>query len=250
MKRFGIIGYPVAGSMSPRLFAAAYGSHYTYDLLEYPTFEQAWDRFIEDYDGINVTAPFKMDALHRVGTLTQNALLAGAVNVVAKRPGGQLLGHNSDVDGIVASLQECGLPISDVLVVGTGGAARAAVAAARLMGLPVTVTGRSVEKAAALTDGSPATQVPAVLPFEDLASWQVKAGCIIYTLPSTAPVPAGLPIEGAVILEAEYKHPQLAPLPCRAYLSGRRWLLHQAIAGYQMLTGLAPDVRAMMQVLP
>ena len=62
MKRFGLIGNPVAGSLSPRLFEAAYGGRYAYDLIEGAEFAASWQRFLDGYDGINITAPFKQDA--------------------------------------------------------------------------------------------------------------------------------------------------------------------------------------------
>ena len=234
MKRFGIIGHPVAGSLSPLLFGAAYEGRYPYDLLDYPGFEDAWKAFLEGYDGVNVTAPFKQDAFRCVDRLSENARLAGAVNLVVKQADGTLYGHNTDVDGVVCAVRESGLAVSSALVVGTGGAARAAVTAARLLGLPVTVTGRNLEKAATL--GCPVVALDAC---------PSETSLVIYTLPSSAPVPANLPLAHAVVLEAEYKHPQLAALPCRAYLSGRRWLLHQAIAGYSLFTGEEPNSAAM-----
>lgn len=239
MSRFGIIGHPVAGSLSPHLFSAAYEGRYPYDLLDFPCFEDAWKAFLDGYDGVNVTAPFKQDAYRRVDRLSSNARLTGAVNLVVKQADGTLFGHNTDVDGVVCAVRECGLGVSSALVVGTGGAARAAVAAARQLGLPVTVTGRNLEKAAVL--GCPVVE----LGCPELAFCLSEVPLVIYTLPSSAPVPLGLPLAGAVVLEAEYKHPQLAALPCRAYLSGRRWLLYQAIAGYSLFTGEEPNAAAM-----
>ena len=75
MKQFGLIGHPVAGSLSPRLFEAAYGGRYTYDLLEGADFSVSWKRFLDNYDGINITAPFKEDAFRTVDTLSDNARL-------------------------------------------------------------------------------------------------------------------------------------------------------------------------------
>ena len=65
MKRFALIGHPVAGSLSPRLFTAAYEGRYPYDLIDAP-FDEAWARFLADYHGINVTAPYKQDAFRAV----------------------------------------------------------------------------------------------------------------------------------------------------------------------------------------
>ena len=234
MKRFALIGHPVAGSLSPCLFAAAYQGRYPYDLLDYPRFEDAWKAFLSGYDGINVTAPFKQDAYASVDVLSPNALETGAVNLVV-RSGEGLKGYNTDVDGILGAVRECGFPVSRALVVGTGGAARAAVAAARQLGCSVTVAGRSLEKARAL--GCPAVSLDQV--------HTLTPDLVLYTLPGSAPVPEGLPLDGAVVLEAEYKASMLSSKPCRAYLSGLRWLLWQAVAGYSLFTGEQPDVERM-----
>ena len=144
--KFALIGHPVAGSLSPRLFAAAYDGAHSYDLLDFESFEDAWNAFVEGYDGINVTAPFKQDAFARVDELSPQARATGAVNLVVRGAHG-FVGYNTDVDGVTMALQ--GLPLAEAMVVGTGGAARAAVYAAQQLGCRVTVTGRSLEKAAA-----------------------------------------------------------------------------------------------------
>ena len=117
MKRFGLIGHPVAGSLSPRLFEAAYGGRYTYDLLEGALFDASWQRFLDEYDGINITAPFKQDAFRAVDILSDSARLCGAVNLAVKTPDG-VVGHNTDVDGVVLAVREAGFPVHEALVVG------------------------------------------------------------------------------------------------------------------------------------
>ena len=237
-RRFALIGHPVAGSLSPRLFAAAYGGRYGYDLLDFASFSEAWEAFERGYDGINVTAPFKLEAFARVNRLSAQARATGAVNLVVPEGDGYA-GYNTDVDGVSATLRESGLSPADTLVVGTGGAARAAAYAASALGSRVTVTGRSLAKAAALGyDAIPLEEVPSCRP--DL---------IIYTLPGSAPVPEGLPFRGAALLEAEYRAPRLADAPCACYLGGRSWLLHQAAAGYERFTSEAPDTEAMKRSL-
>lgn len=236
--RFALIGHPVAGSLSPRLIAAGYGGRHSYDLLDFERFEDAWQAFLDGYDGINVTAPFKQDAFRRVDVLSPKAQATGAVNLVVPCAQG-FIGHNTDVDGVLVALQETGLSFSDALVVGTGGAARAAVYAAKEMGCHVTVTGRSVEKAAAL--GCLAVS------FADAT--RLTPDVVLYTLPGRAPVPEGLPLAQAVVLEAEYRIPQLSAANCRMYVSGRRWMLGQAVAGYRLFTGEDPNVQEMLQVL-
>ena len=58
MDKFALIGYPIAHSLSPKLFRAAYGGKYQYDLVEESDFEKAWKAF-EDYElsAKTLTAP-------------------------------------------------------------------------------------------------------------------------------------------------------------------------------------------------
>ena len=104
-RRFALIGHPVAGSLSPRMIAAAYGGRYRYDLLDFESFEDAWQAFLDGYYGINVTAPFKQDAFARVDVLSEKARATGAVNLVVPCADGYM-GHNTDVDGVLKALEE------------------------------------------------------------------------------------------------------------------------------------------------
>lgn len=240
--KFALIGHPVAGSLSPRLFAAAYDGRYPYDLIDRGCFEDAWKVFLAQYDGINVTAPFKQDAFAKADVLSEEAQRIGAVNLVVKRAQ-KLLGYNTDVDGIALAVNECGLPVTDALVVGTGGAARAAIVAARKLGCRVSVTGRSEEKAAGLAAHFGCQTAP----WEGLEA--LRPNVIIYTLPGGAPVPPGLNFAASVVLEAEYKKPALSGLPCKAYIPGQRWLLWQAAAGYELFTGEKPNMENLLNAI-
>ena len=60
--RYGLIGSEISGSRSPELFRAAYDGRFPYDLLDGAEFLPLWKRFLEDYQAVNVTAPFKQDA--------------------------------------------------------------------------------------------------------------------------------------------------------------------------------------------
>jgi len=238
MKRFGLIGNPVAGSLSPLLFTAAYGGRYAYDLLEGAEFEASWQRFLEGYDGINVTAPFKQDAFRKVDVLSDGARLCGAVNLAVKTPRG-VAGYNTDVDGVVLSVRETGLPVSEALVVGCGGAGRAAAVAAQRLGCRVTLANRTAARASELASALGCPWVPV----ETLDV--LTPDLVIYTVPGPM---EGLPaFDGAVILEANYRTPVLEGRG-RAYISGRRWLLYQAVAGYSIFTGETPDTAAMLRI--
>lgn len=241
--KFALIGHPVAGSLSPRLFKAAYGGRYPYDLIDEPAFEAAWERFFAGYDGINVTAPFKQDAFAIVSRLTPDALATGAVNLVV-RNGEETVGYNTDVEGVLGAIRETNLPVSDALIVGAGGAARAAAVAALRLGCRVTIANRTVSKADELAYSLGCEAV-------SLAHMgSLTPDLVIYTLPGSAPLTLeGSLFRNALVLEAEYKHPVLADIPCLAYVGGRRWLLWQAVAGYALFTGEEPDAEKMSAVL-
>ena len=238
MKRFGLIGHPVAGSLSPRLFEAAYGGRYSYDLLEGAVFAASWQRFLDGYHGINITAPFKQDAFRAVDVLTEDAQRCGAVNLAVKTPAG-IVGYNTDVAGVVLAVQEAGLPVSEALVVGCGGAGRAAAVAAQRLGCRVTLANRTPARAAALASELGCAWVP----IDTLTS--LSPDLVIYTVPGPM---EGLPdFPEAVILEANYKTPVLEGCG-KAYIPGLRWLLFQAVAGYEIFTGERPDADAMFRI--
>ena len=85
-RKFGLIGHPIAHSLSPALFNAGYDGRYTYELIESPDFEEAYEKFLNSYDGINVTAPFKELAFAKAypETAFYSALLSSPNNILVK----------------------------------------------------------------------------------------------------------------------------------------------------------------------
>jgi shikimate dehydrogenase len=82
-------------------------------------------------DGANITMPYKRTAVEAIDELDESAQRVGAVNTIALQ-GESVVGHNTDVDGVVSSFAEAALPESGpVVVLGSGGAAAAALAALR-----------------------------------------------------------------------------------------------------------------------
>ena len=238
MKRFGLIGHPVAGSFSPKLFAAAYGGRYAYDLLEGADFGASWHRFLDEYDGINITAPFKESAFRAVDALSDDARLCGAVNLAVKTQDG-IVGYNTDVDGVVLAVREAGLPVSEALIVGCGGAGRAAAVAALRLGCRVTLANRTPSRAAALAEELGCDWIPT----EGIAT--LSPDLVIYTVPG--PMDGFPEFPEAIILEANYRTPCLEGRG-KAYISGLRWLLYQAVAGYEIFTGETPNADAMFRI--
>ena len=130
----GVIGNPLGHSLSPvihnKAFAAT-GLDFVY--LKFPTADL--DDFFENaralgIEGLSVTIPHKTAVMPFLEQLTREASEIGAVNTVSLR-NGAWAGDNTDVDGIRAALGSVGFdPAGKVVVIlGAGGAAKAAVAA-------------------------------------------------------------------------------------------------------------------------
>ncbi|WP_214782273.1 shikimate dehydrogenase [Exiguobacterium sp. S3] len=150
-----VIGHPIAHSLSPQLheqWLRASGLFGRYEAID-ATPDQLPALFAAmregDWDGFNVTIPYKEVVVRYLDDLDEAAKHAGAVNTVYKRDG-RLIGTNTDGAGLVQAL----MPYTDftgrVLIVGAGGAARGIVQA--LPTRDVTIVNRTVERAKALAD--------------------------------------------------------------------------------------------------
>ncbi len=132
--RYAVIGNPIEQSKSPFIhaeFARASGQDMAYGRLLGPLggFAACVDQFrAEGGKGLNVTAPFKLDACSYCTDLSLDAQLAGAVNAM-KFEGARVWGQNFDGIGLVRDLQvNLNTPLQGlrVLMVGAGGATRGA----------------------------------------------------------------------------------------------------------------------------
>ncbi len=129
--RYAIIGNPVAQSKSPLLqtaFARQLGQDMSYEaiLATAGTFHETVRRFMgEGGKGMNVTAPFKLDALDLVDEMSDRARAAQAINTLKFDETG-VYGDNTDGAGLVNDIQErMGVSLAGrrLLVIGAGGAA-------------------------------------------------------------------------------------------------------------------------------
>jgi shikimate dehydrogenase len=158
-KRVVLIGHPVAQSLSGALQQAAFdelGIDAVYEPLDVPLIELA-ERIEElrgdDYLGANITVPHKERVAPMVDRLTDEAHATGAVDTIT-REGSRLVGHNTDVIGFRAALDDLvgrqKMPKA-ATVIGAGGGARAAVYALITAGFQrVIVFNRHLHRAEAL----------------------------------------------------------------------------------------------------
>jgi shikimate dehydrogenase len=156
--RFAVLGSPVAHSKSPAMHAAAYralGLPHTYEKLE--TTEAELPARLDalrrgDWAGFNVTLPLKARALALADSADARASVIGAANTLVRSADGTIRAYNTDVDALAGELLRLAssgartLAGTRAIVLGTGGAARAAVAALVDLGFEhVYVRGRSAD---------------------------------------------------------------------------------------------------------
>ncbi|WP_070970305.1 shikimate dehydrogenase [Vibrio sonorensis] len=133
--RYVVFGNPIGHSKSPfihTLFARQTNQNLTYATFEPEVngFEKAaTDFFTQGGRGCNVTVPFKEDAFQFATRLTERAKLAGAVNTLKKLDDGDIIGDNTDGEGLVQDLllNQVELVGAKILVIGSGGAARGVI---------------------------------------------------------------------------------------------------------------------------
>ncbi|HET6997843.1 MAG TPA: shikimate dehydrogenase [Solirubrobacterales bacterium] len=153
MPRLAVLGHPVAHSRSPAMHTAALtalglGGEWTYEAIDVaPEDFEARVRAMaaEGFAGANVTVPHKQEALACADVATEMAREIGAANTLVFVDG-QIQAHNTDAGGLIAALP--GLPRgARALVLGAGGAARAAVWALRTEGAVVDIWNRTSARA-------------------------------------------------------------------------------------------------------
>jgi shikimate dehydrogenase len=150
----GVLGFPVEHSRSPLMMNAAFaelGLDWRY--LKLPVPPERFDETVRalpasGYRGANVTIPHKLAAHDLSDELSDAARAIGAVNTLTFRDDGRIAGDNTDAGGLLDAL---GQPLPPrALVLGAGGAGRAAVWALAQAGVEVTVWNRTPERAVEL----------------------------------------------------------------------------------------------------
>ena len=156
MPRLAVLGHPVAHSRSPAMQNAALaalglGEEWTYEAIDVAPEEfEARVRAMaaEGFAGANVTVPHKTAAFALADVASEGATRIGAANTLVFADG-QIQAHNTDAGGLIAALR---IPPRGVhaLVLGAGGAARAAIWALRTEGAIVDIWNRTGARAEAL----------------------------------------------------------------------------------------------------
>lgn len=261
VRHAGVLGRPIAHSLSPVLHRAAYaalGLSWTYQAIDCGVAELA-DALAEraDWAGFSCTMPLKRALLDVAIEVRPLAAAVGAANTLLPLVGGGWIAENTDVIGIVRTVREAAITAGSVTILGAGGTAQAAVAALPQLGVTACeVLVRNVARTSELRASAVAVGVDVVFGLLSADAPALGAGLIVSTLPRGAADP---------LVEVAWRRDQAVldvlydPWPTRLaaavddaggrVLSGALLLLHQAEAQVELMTGLPAPRDAMRTAL-
>ena len=226
MSGYFLIGEKLSHSLSPEIHRAF--GRYDYALQELAPAELGAFLQTGDYSGLNVTIPYKQAVIPYLDELDETAAAIGAVNTVVRRAG-KLVGCNTDFGGLRATLARAGIRLQGkhVLILGTGGTSRTALAAAEAGGAASVLRVSRTGKDGALTYAQAVSRHP-------------ETEILINTTPvGMEPDVDSLPLDPAVfprleaVADAVYR-----PLRTRLVLQAREIGL-PAVGGLYMLVSQA-----------
>lgn len=265
--RCGIIGHPVAHSLSPAFQSAAFahcGIQTTYELWD--TLASGLEARVSrlrgrDVLGANVTVPHKEAVFPLLDELGGQSARVGAVNTIVNRDG-RLFGFNTDGPGFVTALRnEAHFEPEghSILLIGAGGAARGiAFALGEARAGRVDISNRDERRAERLAADVTATGfrgVGAVSPVTSLAAYDALVNCTSIGMHG-GPAPLVLPVNlatanaGTLVVDIVYapeQTPMLAAAEARGLptLGGLPMLIYQGALAFELWTGLVAPVDVM-----
>ena len=271
MRVAGIIGWPARQSLSPRLhgfWLREHGINGAYVSLPVQAIELSIALFglrAAGFAGVNVTLPHKQAAFALAHRCNDGARAAGAANLLVFE-GEELEARNTDVAGLQASLvEQCGpdaFKSGRVVIVGAGGAARAAVLACdALKPAEIYLLNRTPHRAATLVH-SLSTITLASLGAGGLDAWPdlaLTTALLVHTTSAGMGGAAALDLDlrflprDATVCDLVYR-PLETPLLAEASdlglrcIDGLGMLMHQAVPSFEAFYGVRPQVTAALRV--
>jgi shikimate dehydrogenase len=270
--RVGLIGAGIGHSASPRMHvdeAQALGLDYSYELLDLNTRRNGPADLAsilqecenEGFTGVNITYPVKQSVLSLLTRLSPEARAVNAVNTVVFRSG-ERVGYNTDCLGFAESFRRGmrGADVSDVLLVGAGGAGAAAAYAllelgAGNLGIYDQDPRRSEELVAHLRQATPSAQVDVC---QSLKGALERASGLVHATPTGMRAFPGLAVPEELVrpplwvAEIVYVplETELVALArrrgCRT-LDGGGMAVFQAARAFELFTGVTPDPERMLK---
>jgi shikimate dehydrogenase len=272
-KKIGLIGWPITHSLSPVMHNAAFdslGLDYHYTLL--PTKPEDLETRLTSFGaqgfvGGNITMPHKQAVMAYLDEISEDARTIGAVNTIHVQDG-KMIGHNTDWVGFLNALLEAGHNPAGmrVVILGAGGAARAAIFALAGAGVAqITVINRTVARGFLLTEevapAFPACHMTfkplrpetlqAVPKDVDLVVNATSVGmepqARFSVWPDEIPIPTKAVYYDVIYKPAQTYFLQRAKAAGRPTLNGVGMIVLQGVTGFQIWTGQEPPVQTMWQ---
>ena len=160
MKKFLVIGNPINHSLSPKLhnywikknnLDSIYGK---LEVNENELSDLCNHLKQGKLDGINITVPFKKAIIPHIDVMTGHALRTNSINTISV-DNGNLIGHNTDIDGFELSIKKLNYDVNDktIMILGAGGVVPSIIYALKRMNAGnIIISNRTKEKAEALKD--------------------------------------------------------------------------------------------------
>jgi shikimate dehydrogenase len=268
-----IIGNPVGHSLSPAIHNAGFaalGLDFVYVAFRVEDVRRALDgmRALENFRGMSVTIPHKLEAMKYVDDVAEVDRHIGSINTIINE-NGRLSGFGTDGPGALKAFRDAGAEVAgkNILMLGGGGAARAiAFTLARDAGpLEINILdidGPTVDRLAAdLISGTETTVRSGVMTDKALSDAMAKVDIIIHCTPvgmhpkeNISLVPKNLFRSGQVVFDAVYN-----PLETRLLaeakacglkvISGVEMFINQAVLQFERFTGVPAPEEIMRRVV-
>jgi shikimate dehydrogenase len=268
IKTYCIIGDPISHSLSPAIHNAAFSTlklNCTY--ISFKVSKGELEGSIASLRaagiaGFNVTIPHKVDVLRYLDRLEKSAMLAGAVNTVNNEEG-QLVGYNTDIAGFIEPIhnRKVSLSAAQVLLLGTGGAARAILAALAGEHIgKVLIATRDTTGIKTITEKAHELQVPCeIVPLETVSKMPLDCDLIVNATPlgmkgEPSFIKSDQIRKGTIVYDIVYR-PVYTDLINQAkkaqaiVIFGYEMLLEQAAKSFEIWTGLEAPREAMKKSL-
>ncbi len=271
-KNLGVIGYPIAHSLSPVLQNTALkkeGLDYIY--VAFPVKPEQLKEAVDgirafQIRGVNVTIPHKTSVVEYLDRIDEDAKIIGAVNTIVNEDG-YLVGYNTDAAGFMDALLRKGFQPKgkSVSVLGAGGAARAVIwSLIKGQAARIRLVVRNVAKAKPVADFFCHYADIEVLPWEDDGFLEIlgETDLLVNTTPlGMYPKVEQMPFvdlsrlkKGALVYDiiytpAETKLLRKAKEAGFDILNGEGMLAGQGAEAFRLWTGILPDVESMKSAL-
>ena len=145
MKTYGLLGKSLKHSFSPEFFHSYFSENHinaSYEILEIDTIDQITPYFKGEFNGLNVTIPYKEAVIPFLDDLSAEAQAIGAVNTVVFN-GGNTIGHNTDAHGFQQAIKPfLTFEHERALILGTGGSSKAVAYVLKNLGIQVNFLSR------------------------------------------------------------------------------------------------------------